>query len=195
MQNQKMLMRSSDFGFILLTMRSSIFLLLSFLLVVSCAPVHVNYDYEKGTDFSRYNTYNYWPDMDMGLSELDTNRLIRIMDEAMMVHNLERSDNPDFLISIYAQEFQDNAHNNVGVGFGGGGGHVGGGISVGIPIGSPKINRKITFEFVDNNKSGLFWQATSESSYNPNMKPESKEDQLKKIVKKVLSKYPPDKKL
>ena len=48
-------------------------------------------------------------------------------------------------------------------------------------------------DFVDENKAGLFWQAVSESSYNPNASPEQREKQMKAIVEKVLSKYPPKK--
>ena len=50
--------------------------LLLLLIVASCAPINVNYDYEKGTDFTQYKTYNYYSDMETGLSELDTKRLL-----------------------------------------------------------------------------------------------------------------------
>ena len=32
------------------------------LLFVSCGTLSVRYDYEKSTNFSNYNTYNYYPD-------------------------------------------------------------------------------------------------------------------------------------
>ena len=41
---------------------------------------------------------------------------------------------------------------------------------------------------------GLFWQAVSESSFNPNAQPEKREQRLQAIVEKVVSKYPPEKK-
>ena len=45
-------------------------------------------------------------------------------------------------------------------------------------------------DFRDENGIGLFWQAVSESSYNPNRTPEKREAKLRAIVEKVLAKYP-----
>ena len=53
-------------------------MLLMYLLLVSCNAIRVNYDYDKETDFSSYTTYNYYADMDTGLSELDTKTLVEI---------------------------------------------------------------------------------------------------------------------
>ncbi len=164
------------------------------LLVVSCAPIYVNYDYEKRTDFSKYTTYNYYSDLNTGLSELDTKRLLNALDVSLQNKGLSLSENPDFFIDIRSTEFQEANRSSVGVGVGGGGRNVGGGISIGVPIGQANINRQIVFEFVDENGIGLFWQAVSESSFNPNAQPEKREQRLQAIVEKVVSKYPPEKK-
>ncbi|WP_223549441.1 DUF4136 domain-containing protein [Aestuariivivens sp. NBU2969] len=162
------------------------------LCVVSCAPIYVNYDFEKDTNFSKYKTYNYYSDMQTGLSELDTKRLLDALDLQMKAHGFSLSETPDFFIDIKSNEFQQAQRSTVGVGLGGGGRNVGGGISIGLPVGQANINRQITFDFVDEkNNKGLFWQAVSESSFNPNVSPEKREVHLNSIVKKVLSKYPP----
>ena len=161
------------------------------LFVCSCAPIHVNYDFEKGTDFSKYKTYQYYGDMQTGLSELDTERLLDAIDLKMKEMGLSISETPDFLINIKSSEFRSPQRNTVGVGLGGGGGNMGGGISIGLPIGQAEINRQITIDFVDEKGIGLFWQAQSESSFNPKATPENRETKLKAIVNKVLSQYPP----
>ena len=162
------------------------------LFVTSCAPIYVNYDFEKGTDFSQYKTYNYYSDMQTGLSELDTKRLLDALDLQMKAHGFTLSDTPDFFIDIKSQEIQQVQRNTVGVGVGGGGRNVGGGISIGLPIGQAIINRQIIFDFVDEkNNKGLFWQAVSESSFKPNAVPEKREVHFNNIVKKVMDKYPP----
>lgn len=161
--------------------------------MLSCAPIYVNYDYEKGTDFTSYKTYNYYAQMQTGLSELDTKRLMDALDAKLQSRGFTLSETPDFFIDIKSSEFHGAQRSNVGVGVGGGGGNVGGGISIGIPVGQSNINRQITLDFVDENKNGLFWQAVSESSYNPNANPEQREKQMQAIVEKVLSKYPPKK--
>jgi hypothetical protein len=165
------------------------FLLLLF--VASCAPIYVNYDYEKQHDFTKYKTYNYYSDLETGLSELDTKRLLYVMDEALKAKGFTLSSTPDFFINITSSEFQENRNSTVGVGVGGGGRNVGGGISIGIPLGQQNVNTQIIFDFIDENGIGLFWQAVSESSFNPNAKPEQRESRLKAIADKVLAGYPP----
>ncbi len=173
-------------------MKNLSFLLL-LCLIVSCAPIRVNYDYEKGTDFSKYKTYNYYSDINSGLSELDTKRLLDALDRSLQAKGLSLAETPDFFIDIKSSTYQENQSSSVGVGMGGGGGNIGGGISIGIPIGQANINRQIQFDFVNEKANGLFWQAVSESSFNPNASPEKRESVLKAIVAKVLEGFPPKK--
>ena len=155
--------------------------------VVSCAPIYVNYDYDKTITFKDYKTYQYYGDMETGLSELETKRLLNAIDAKMEVKGFSISETPDFFIDIKSQEYQASQSQNVGVGLGNGVG----GISIGIPIGQININRQITIDFVDENKKQLFWQAISESSFNPKATPEKREVRLQAIVEKVLKAYPP----
>ena len=160
-------------------------------LIVSCAPIRVNYDYERAADFSKYKTYNYYSNIDSGLSELDTERLLNALDEGLRDKGIILSETPDFYIDIKSNTYQEVQNSSVGVGVGGTGGNVGGGISVGIPIGQTNYNRIIQFDFVDENGQGLFWQALSESSFSPNSLPEKREAILKAIVTKVIEGFPP----
>ena len=158
--------------------------------ITSCGTI-VNYDYEKSTEFSNYKSYNYFDDMKTGLSELDTKRLIRAMDKKLKTMGLLKSDYPDFYIDIQSQDIQSRNQSNVGIGIGGGGGHVGGGVAIGIPVGMNKQTREIVIEFVDDSKTGMFWQAVSESSYNPNATPEKRQAQFEALVEKIFASYPP----
>ncbi len=157
----------------------------------SCAPIRVNYDFEKGTDFSKYKTYNYYNDMKTGLSELDTKRFLEALDAKLEVLGITFSETPDFYIDIKSSQFQSTQRNTVGLGLGGGGRNVGGGLSIGIPIGQAEMNRKIIIDFVEENGKGLFWEAISESSFTLNASPQNRHEQLNAVVEKMLSKYPP----
>lgn len=157
----------------------------------SCAPIRVNYDYDKGTDFTKYKTYNYFSDMKTGLSELDTKRFLEALDAKLETLGIMYSETPDFFIDVKSSTYQSAQRNTVGVGLGGGGRSMGGGISIGLPIGQSNANRQITIDFVDENLKQLFWQALSESSFTPNASPQVREDQLKAIIEKIFSKYPP----
>lgn len=161
------------------------------LFIVCCAPIRVNYDYEKGTDFTKYKTYQYYGDMETGLSTLDTKRLLDAIDLKMKEKGFTISENPDFLIDIKSSEYKEVQRNNVGFGLGGGGGNMGGGVSIGLPIGQANVNRQITIDFVDEKGKGLFWQAVSESVFTPNAIPEKREAQLQAVTEKILSQYPP----
>ncbi|NKI33263.1 DUF4136 domain-containing protein [Croceivirga thetidis] len=162
--------------------------------VFSCSSVRVNYDYQSGTDFSGYTTYNYFTEMDTGLSQLDEQRLIRVLDSALTIKGIRLSEEPTFLINIKSEVYQRASGNTVGVGVGGGGRNVGGGVSVGIPIGSSSINRAIIFDFVDTQRNQLIWQADTESGFRDNAAPSVREDMLRKVVDKALTKFPPEKK-
>lgn len=171
-------------------MRVFTFLFLA-ILVVSCAPIRVNYDFEKGTNYNKYKTYSYYGDMKTGLSELDTKRFLDAFDAKMAAKGFSFSEAPDFLVDIKSSEYQQVQRNNVGVGLGGGGRNMGGGITIGLPLGQSNINRQIIIDFVDENGKGLFWQAVSESSFNPNASPEKREQLFNAIAEKVLMQYPP----
>ncbi|WP_298530531.1 DUF4136 domain-containing protein [uncultured Algibacter sp.] len=162
------------------------------LVLVSCAPIRVNYDYDRTTNFENYKTYQYFADMNTGLSELDTNRLLDALDAKMAEKGYSISKTPDFFIDIKSRSYQEAPKSTVGIGMGGTSGNMGGGVSVGIPVGQGNVNREITIDFVDHGKKQLFWQAISESSFNPDATPEIRNNMINAIVGKVLSQYPPE---
>lgn len=167
--------------------------ILLLLFVASCAPIYVNYDYEKTTNFSNYKTYHFYDDMETGFTGLDEKRFITALETKLNSLGLSKSETPDFIIDIQTNELQGNQRNTVGVGVGGGNRGFGGGVSIGIPIGRETIYREIIVEFVDENKTGLFWQARSESNFKPNASPEKREQKINAIVDKILKDFPPKK--
>lgn len=164
------------------------------LLLFSSCGVIVDYDYEKTTNFSDYQTYNYFTDIKTGLSELDNKRLYRAIDAKLTALGLTKSDNPSFYIDIKSQDVQNRSNSNVGIGLGGTGRNVLGGVSIGIPVGGNSANREISIEFVDDTKNGMFWQAISAGSYSVNSTPEKREAKFIVLVDKIFSKYPPSQK-
>jgi len=160
------------------------------LLLCSCGAVKVSYDYDKDTDFNNYSTYNYFSDLDTGLSELDTKRLLRIVDSTMRIKGFLLTEDPDIYINIQSSDYSAPSRNNLGIGIGGGGRSIGGGVSVGVPVGQPNISRELVFDFVDSQKNLLFWQGIGRSTIKPNAAPHIREEKLRKIVGKVFSKYP-----
>ena len=172
------------------------FILISILVLIlsSCASTQVKYDYEPTADFSAYRTYNYFSDIDTGLSNLDAKRLFRAVDSVLQQKGIKLSEEPEFLINIQGQSFYNPQNSSVGVGVGGTGGNVGGGVSIGIPVGSRTMERELIFDFVDSEKNQLFWQAISSSNISENASPATREKKINEMVAKVFSKYPPERK-
>jgi hypothetical protein len=169
-----------------------LYILLSLIVLTSCSSIYVNYDYDKATNFKRYKTYNYFSDVNTGMSELDSKRFFKALDSALLSRGYIVSETPDFLIDIKSSEFQQARGNTVGVGVGGVGNNVGGGLSIGLPIGQTKLGREIIFDFVDESNDTLFWQAVSESNYKLNASPEKREANFIALIEKVLEGFPPE---
>lgn len=168
--------------------------LFSIVLVVitSCGAARVNYDYDNQTDFTSYATYNYFGDMETGLSELDEKRLMDAMDATLGEKGYMFAEEPDVFINIKSSVFKSQQSNNVGVGLGGGNRGIGGGVSIGIPVGGPKMTRELQIDFVDANKDMLIWQAISESPFREGDTPAEKSEKLQEVVDKIFNKYPPE---
>ena len=171
-------------------MRYLLFIVL-IVVMASCSSVKVNYDYDKTVDFSSYSTYNYYSDMQSGLSQLDEKRLLNALDSTLKARGYRLAEEPELFINIISNEYRSAPNNNVGVGLGGGGRNVGGGISVGLPLGGPNMQRSIQIDLVDAQRDALVWQAVAESGLRENASPSVREDKLRAVVKKVFSKFPP----
>jgi hypothetical protein len=168
-----------------------IVILLVAVLLYSCNAIKVNYDYDREADFSDYTTYNYYPDMNTGLSELDTKRLLDAVDAEMQAKGIQLTEEPDFFINLESNSIRQPKSSSVGVGLGGGGRTAGGGVSVGIPVGGSNVERQIRFDFVDSAKDELFWQAVSQSPFKENVSPEVRDENLRALAEKVFANYPP----
>ncbi|WP_371456921.1 DUF4136 domain-containing protein [Leeuwenhoekiella aequorea] len=167
-------------------------ILVAFVLI-SCGSTQVNYDYDEQISFSKYKTYNYLPDMQTGLSQLDANRLISAIDLVMGEKGFAKSENPDLLINIMSDQYRESSQNSVGVGVGSGG--YGGGVSIGagIPLGGSKDHQTITIDLVDSSEDILVWQAVSDSNIALNTNPQDRVSYYTKVSQKIFKNFPPEK--
>lgn len=157
------------------------------LLFVTSCGTHVDYDFEKNTDFYHYKTYDYFTDIKTGFSQLDNKRLFRAIDVKLQSMGFTKSENPSFRVDIQSGEILNNNNNsNVGIGAGG----VGGGVSIGFPNRASTTQRQISIEFVDDSKNGVFWQAVTTLSQHANNTPEKREAAIVKMIENIFSKYP-----
>ncbi len=163
------------------------------LLLVSCGAT-VAVDYDQQVDFSKYKTYNFYPSIQSGLSNLDDSRIMQITDSLLQQRGFVKNDNPQLLINFFAQESVSASKSTLGIGIGSGGGNVGVGVSGGIPIGGRVINQQLTVDFIDADVDDLVWQAVAEGEMKERSTPQQKEAYYFAVIEKILKQYPPKKK-
>lgn len=174
-------------------MKKCKFLLL--LLCVGCSSTQVIYDYDTTTNFNKYTTFSFFEDVGAGLNNLDVNRLLEVVESELNNLGFKKSKNADFYINFSVEKQAINNGNRVSLGIGSGGRNVGFGISGGIPIGVKKINEILTIDFVDAKTDQLIWQGVATSKINEKTTPQQRVIYFKEVIKKILSKYPPEKKI
>lgn len=161
-------------------------------LMVACAPVKVNYDYDKKVDFTRYKTYNYASGIKTSLSELDQKRFYHQLDSLLVVNGYSKVESPDFYIDLHSKSFKMPSSNAVGIGIGSGGGNVGVGISGGIPIGGNEVNQELLMTFLDGENHSLFWQAQVSKKIKEKASPEIRNKHFRDMILKALEEFPPE---
>ncbi len=169
-------------------MKYSFILLIAFL--YSCGST-VAVDYEKQTNFTQFETYNFYPTIDSGLNDLDDRRIMLTIDSVMAQKGFQKAENPQLLINFFVKELLTNSRNTLGIGIGSGGGNVGIGVSGGIPIGGKEIEQQFTLDLIDANNDALIWQGILNGRYKEKSTPLQKEKYYSAILQKILKKYPP----
>ncbi|HET8810607.1 MAG TPA: DUF4136 domain-containing protein [Flavobacteriaceae bacterium] len=158
----------------------------------SCAGPQFFYDYDRQADFSKYKSYQFYSEMDTGLSDLDTGRVFEAIDSVLATKGFVKNASPDFKINLYASYTTRPSGSRIGLGIGGGGGNVGVGVSGGIPVGGPDTYMSLTIEFVEWPSNVLFWQTVIESRFNPQMDPKERSLFFKELIGEALGNYPPE---
>lgn len=168
-----------------------LFSILIFALLLKSCGATVALDYDTEVDFSNYTTYNFYPDLKTGLSELDENRIIKITDSLMQQKGLVKSDNPQLLINFYSNEYVSGSRNTIGIGMGSMGRNTSIGVSGGIPVGRNEINQQLTFDIIDAARDALIWQVKSIGSFKERATPAQRKSYYLKTLNKIFKKYPP----
>ena len=163
-------------------------------ILVSCgARYAVDYDPEK--DFSEYTSYEFYDDIDSGLSVLEEDRIQKAIDSSLQKRGFIKTDDNRFYINFYAEEVISHSRSTLGIGVAGGGGNVGVGVSGGIPIGGRVVNQRLTIDIVDASLGqSLDWQVVIEGEIKEKASPKQKEAYYFSVIDRALKKFPPKKK-
>ncbi len=154
----------------------------------SCSSVRVNADYDSKISFSNYKTYAYLKSgIDKAeISDLDKKRILTAIDENLASKGMNKSENPDLLISIFTKE-KERVDVNQNFSFGWGWNpYWGMGYSniTTTPVGTLFIN------IIDAKTKELIWQGEGSGYLTKNTT--KKEARIKEFVSKILEQYPPN---
>ena len=167
---------------------------LSFLFIVAlaaCSSIQVSYDYDKTTDFNKYKSYAYTADaLNLGVGDLNRNRMLAAIDAEMAARGITKSDNPDALIDLIvkAKERTEATATNTG-GYYGRYGYAGG-------FGTTQINYNtyvdgtLFINVIDKTVEKIVWQGRGTKTIDENASPEKKESNIKYAVKSIFYNYP-----
>jgi len=166
--------------------------ILSIFILLSSCGASITIDYDKEIDFSDFTSYQFYSNIDSGVNELDTKRIMKAIETSLGNRRFTRTDYCRFYIDFYASEYLTESRNTLGVGVGGGGGNVGVGVSGGIPIGGRLINQRLTIDVIDaSHGHELVWQAVIDGEIKEKATPEQKEAYFYSVIEKALQKFPP----
>ncbi|MCB0472401.1 MAG: DUF4136 domain-containing protein [Flavobacteriaceae bacterium] len=161
------------------------------LLSVSCGAPRIAYDYDREADFSQYKTFDFHPDMQLYMNQLDSSRVVQEAATALQARGLSRSENPDVYLNIFSEQYETPSNSSVGIGVGGTGRNVGVGISGGIPLQANTLTQHFRVDLIDFRTNHLVWQGNYEGRFRMNLSPEAKTAYFKDVFTRIFEGYPP----
>jgi Domain of unknown function (DUF4136) len=176
--------------------------LLLFGVVGVAAAQDVRYDFDKNKDFSKYKTYKWVPIKGADQpDELTGKKLTAAVDAELATKGLTKtdSDSADLYLgyqTAIGTEKQFTSYNTgwgYGPGWGSGWYGYGGGMSSNTTYGSTSTVYigQLDLSVYDPVEKQLIWRGNASKTLDPKAKPEKKEKNIAKTVKKLLKNFPP----
>jgi hypothetical protein len=175
-----------------------IFIYSILMMFMGCTPmIKVSYDYDKTSDFASYKTFQFTDDArNLGINELNRNRLLEAITGELVKKGITVSDQPDLLVDVKGvikQEREATATNT--------GGYYGAGYRYGWGPGfsTTQINiyeyyvGTIFIDLIDARENKLVWQGGGERTIDEEASMETREARIKEGVAKIFYNYPPKK--
>lgn len=177
-----------------------LFLPFAFLLLLSsCSSVRVATDYDTKANFVAYKSFAFYkPGIDkVDISDLDKKRILRAIEAELIAKGMQKSSNPDVLISLFTKSRERvDINDNVSWGFG-----FGWGWNPWMWGGANRLNVNqytegtLFIDIIDAKDKQLVWQGIGSGALSVRTSAERKEARINEFVKKILDKYPPGMKL
>lgn len=162
-----------------------------FILLASCSSIHVNIDYDQEADFSAYKTFAWIPQR-KGIAvrnPLADKRIKKaVSDELIAKGYVGDTSGPDLLLVYHAGMRNKVDVASWGYGYGRYWRYPVGGVSV-----YQYTEGTLVLDIVDAQKKELVWRGVAQKALSETSSVEKREENLKKVVAKLLKNFPPQK--
>jgi hypothetical protein len=169
--------------------------------LLACAGVDVSEDYEPDTDFSGYQTFDWFPGgrAASGNPEVDSPFLDRRVKDALVRELSSRGfvkvedRTPDFFVNYHVSVRQKLSSSGLSVGYGVGswGSHGGVGIGVGTPAVRTYDEGTLVIDVLDAESKRLVWRGTGSQAVKSSPKPEETTAAVDRAVAAIVAPFPP----
>jgi hypothetical protein len=179
-------------------MKKYLLLLFTTVLLFSCNTVKVVTDYDAKVDFNQYKTFAFYKTGidEAEISDLDKKRVLRAIESELLAQGFTKSENPDMLVSFFTKSRRKvniNQNNNFGYGLGWGWNPwMRNGMNNNIQV-NQYTEGTLFVDFIDTSEKELVWQGIGTGALVVQNR-EKKEVRIKKFVKEIISRFPPEKK-
>ena len=165
------------------------------LLAISGFAQDVRYNFDRGTDFSKYKTYRWVVVKDTAqLPTLGDRQLKDAIDAELARKGLVKAEGEspaDLLVAYQVAINQEKQFNSYSTGFGPGWGWGYGGSTMTTGETSTIHIGSVGFDMYDAGKQQLIWRGTASKTLDTKAKPDKVQKNLNKGVAKLLKNYPP----
>jgi Domain of unknown function (DUF4136) len=179
-------------------------LALSLMIATSALGQDVRYNYDKGTDFSKFKTYKWVLIKDAQRpNDIVDKQIKSAVDSQLLVKGLTAvdSDNADLYIgyqtAVGSEKQFSSFSSGMGPGWGYGGGWYGGGWYGGGGMATTTGQTttiyvgQLDLDMYNSTAKDLVWRGVVSKTLDPKAKPDKQEKNLNKAVAKLLKNYPP----
>jgi hypothetical protein len=159
------------------------------------AAQKTTYDFDKTASFAGYKTFSMKEGTPTGQPLIDK-RIVAAIEAELAVKGLRRDDAAPDLIVVYHMAFDEEKDISAyssgpmygGYGWGWGGGW--GSTSTDVRVREILLGT-LAIDLIDSNKKEVVWRGLGTKEIDTNAKPEKRESNITKAVKKIFKNYPP----
>jgi hypothetical protein len=177
------------------------FSLLIVIALEGCANVRVSQDYEPGTNFAAYKTFDWKSAVQPQTGDIRIDnplldgRIRKAVESVLIAKSYRKADqvSANFLVdyNLAVRAIVDSSPVSIGTGFGIGGGGSFGGIGVGTPVVDSYEEGLLVINLYDTKGGQLIWRGSGTRRMGWQLDPAKNTEEVNTLVDKILAQFPP----